>query len=155
MKNLILSACLTLVVISFASCLKDDSCMDKTIQSEAGTMQDYAANNGMAVTTHSSGVMYQILNQGTGAVNIDSKVFIRYTGKYLDGTVFDQVTDHTATGWVLGGLIPGWQIGLPLIGEGGHIKLLIPSSLAYGCRGYGPIPGNSILYFEIQLIDVQ
>jgi len=51
-------------------------------------------------------------------------------------------------------LIAGWQIGLPLIHKGGEIKLIVPSSLAYGC-GNGPLPANSILYFDIHLVDVQ
>ena len=60
----------------------------------------------------------------------------------------------TQTGWTLGSLIPGWQIGLPLIQKGGEIKLIVPSSLAYGC-GSGPLPPNSVLYFDIHLVDVQ
>jgi hypothetical protein len=67
---------------------------------------------------------------------------------------FDQQADSSKTGWILGSLIPGWQIGLPLIHKGGEIKLIVPSSLAYGC-GNGPLPANSILYFDIHLVDVQ
>ena len=155
MKTRFLATLLLGIAISTGSCLKDDTCQDKTIQTEAGTIQAYATANGINATAHSSGIYYEIITAGSGAPTNASKVFVRYTGKLLDGTIFDQVTDHTLTGWVLGGLIPGWQIGIPLIGEGGHIKLIIPSSLAYGCRGNGPIPGNSILFFEIQLIDVQ
>jgi FKBP-type peptidyl-prolyl cis-trans isomerase FkpA len=72
----------------------------------------------------------------------------------LDGRVFDQQADATKTGWVLGSLIAGWQIGLPLIQKGGEIKLIIPSSLGYGCDN-GALPPNSILYFDIHLVDVQ
>jgi len=52
-------------------------------------------------------------------------------------------------------VISGWQIGIPLIQKGGFIKLIIPSALGYGCRGTGPIPGDAIIYFDIQLLDVQ
>jgi FKBP-type peptidyl-prolyl cis-trans isomerase FkpA len=57
--------------------------------------------------------------------------------------------------FALNGVIPGFQYGLPLIQKGGIIKLIIPSSLAYGCRGFGAVPGNSVLFFEIELTDVQ
>jgi FKBP-type peptidyl-prolyl cis-trans isomerase FkpA len=71
----------------------------------------------------------------------------------LDGRVFDQQTNAIKPAG-LGTLIAGWQIGLPLIQKGGEIKLIVPSSLAYGC-GNGPLPANSILYFDIHLVDVQ
>jgi FKBP-type peptidyl-prolyl cis-trans isomerase FkpA len=51
-------------------------------------------------------------------------------------------------------MIQGFQTGLKLIQKGGRIKLIVPSALAYGCKGYGSVPGNSILYFEVELIDV-
>ena len=51
--------------------------------------------------------------------------------------------------------IEGWKIGIPLIKKGGKLKLIIPSALAYGCNDISGIPGNSILFFDIDLIDVQ
>ena len=156
MKNRFFAVALVFVVFTAVSCLKDDSCNPKTVQSETGTMQLYASTNNMNATADASGIYYEIIAQGSGpAPDVNSKIFIRYTGKYMDGTIFDQVTDHTLTGWYLGSLIAGWQLGLPKINEGGHIKLIIPSSLAYGCVGNGPIPANAVLFFEIQLIDVQ
>ncbi len=155
MKKCFVAAFLSLIIFSHTSCLKDNTCTNLTVQTEAGTIESYALANGINATAHSSGIYYEIISAGSGAPNHNSRIFVSYTGKLLDGTVFDQVSDHTLTGWTLGGLIPGWQIGLPLIGEGGRIRLLIPSSLGYGCRGNGPIPGNQILDFDVQLIDVQ
>lgn len=115
----------------------------------------YASAEGINTTRHSSGLYYEIISPGNGAVpSANSKVFVTYTGKLLDGRTFDQQTDAAKTGWTLGSLIPGWQIGLPLIQKGGHIKLIVPSSLAYGCSS-GALPPNSVLYFDIQLVDVQ
>jgi FKBP-type peptidyl-prolyl cis-trans isomerase FkpA len=48
----------------------------------------------------------------------------------------------------------GWQIGLPKIGVGGHIIMLVPSGFAYGCTGYGPVPANAPLYFDVRLLQV-
>ena len=71
----------------------------------------------------------------------------------MDDKVFDSLITPLASGWPLSTLIDGWKIGLPLIKKGGHIKLVIPSSLAYGCSGYGTIPPNTPIFFDINLID--
>jgi FKBP-type peptidyl-prolyl cis-trans isomerase FkpA len=136
-------------------CIKDTGCQNKSVDSERAAIQAYAASNGITATAHSSGIYYQIVSPGGGpAPTISSKIFVTYTGKLLDGTQFDAGTTP-AGGWVLSGLIAGWQTGLPLIQKGGVIKLIIPSSLGYGCQGAGTIPGNSILFFDITLNDVQ
>ena len=67
---------------------------------------------------------------------------------------FDSATT-TPISFNLGGVIMGWQIGLSLLQKGGVIRLIIPSSLAYGCRDNGSIKANSILYFDVELVDVQ
>ncbi len=118
-------------------------------------MAGFASSNGLTMTEHSSGLQYQIISAGVGATaTLTSEVSVRYTGKMMDGSVFETVTG-TPVKFTLGQVIPGWQLAIPLIQEGGLIRVLIPSSLAYGCTGSGSIPGNSVLYFEIQLVDVQ
>lgn len=147
----------SLFALSGVQCLKgtNNVCSNKSPASEAGQIQSYAATNGISAIAHSSGIYYQIINPGSGITpSLTSTVYVRYTGKLLDGTIFDtQIGAPLAL--KMGTLIQGWQIGLPLIQKGGSIKLIIPSSLAYGCQGSGPIPGNSIVYFEIDLVDVQ
>ncbi|MBL7743862.1 MAG: FKBP-type peptidyl-prolyl cis-trans isomerase [Chitinophagaceae bacterium] len=156
MKNPVLSLILLFMLVSGTHCIKDKTCTPKTPSSEAATIQAYAGLNGIAAVPHSSGLYYEILDAGTGpAATTTSTIFITYTGKMLDGTVFDQQSNAAATGWPLNQLIEGWRIGIPLIKEGGHIRLLIPSSMAYGCTGYGGIPGDAILDFDITLVDVQ
>ena len=156
--NKIFTIFLSLLILLFANlgCIKDTACKNKTIESEQGAILAYASSNSITATAHSSGLYYQIISQGTGATpTLNSKIFVTYTGKLTNGTTFDSGTTPAGTGWALGGLIPGWQLGIPLIQKGGQIKLIIPSSLAYGCQGYGSIPGNSVLYFDISLTDVQ
>ncbi len=159
MKNAALFFPLTLAIFVIGGCNKLDKgsvCSPKTPQSEQAEIVAYASANGINATAHSSGIYYQVINQGSGAVpTIGSRVYVKYTGKLLNGTVFDSQTNSSMTGWILGNLIPGWQIGIPLIQKGGQIKLIIPSSLCYGCNGSGPITANSVLYFEIELTDVQ
>lgn len=145
----------TLVSFILQSCLKADTqspCTLKPVNEEKVTIDSFATAKGLTLTQHSSGVHYQILNPGSGtAPSLTSKVFVTYTGTFLNGTKFDELTDVTKSGWPLNNLISGWQVGLPLIKPGGEIILVIPSSLGYGCATYSGIPGNSILYFNIKL----
>ncbi len=144
-----------LIIIGFNACsVKESACADKTVESEQAAILSYAAAQGITPTAHSTGLYYQIINPGSGPTpTLTSRVFVKYTGKLLNGTIFDQQTAPVSYG--LGGMILGFQIGLPLIQKGGIIKIIVPSALAYGCRGYGLVPGNSILFFEIELTDVQ
>ncbi len=143
-------------IVGFPSCLKDKGCKLKSVDSEAPQILAYAAANGINPTRHSSGLYYEIISQGTGATaNGNSKITITYTGKLMNGQVFDEKTSPNATPWALNGLVQGWIVGIPLIQEGGHIKLLVPSSMGYGCEDYYSIPGISVLFFDIHLVDVQ
>ena len=154
MKTSILCGLMALLVLS-GSCLKDNICRNKSVESEDGAMQSLAASLSMTATKHSSGLYYQVTNAGSGATPTgSSKISVRYVGKLSNGTVFDQQTTATAL-YPLNGYIAGWQAGIPLIKKGGSIKLIIPSALAYGCTQQGTIPANSILYFEVELVDVQ
>ena len=147
------------LLLSNISCLKNTNnytCAPVSPQSEQAQILAYASANGINATAHSSGLYYEIINAGIGpSPTGSSRIYVTYTGKLTDGTVFDSQTNASQTGWQLNTLIAGWQIGLPLIQKGGTIKLIIPSSLAYACKTAGIIPANSILYFEIELVDVQ
>ncbi len=155
MKKIFLSLSLVAILFAGDGCIKDTGCVDKTVQSEQAEIINYANTQGITATGHSSGLYYQVMSPGSGITPTStSKVFVKYTGKLLNGTIFDTQTAAPVS-FFLNGTIPGFQIGLGLIQKGGTIKLIIPSSLAYGCNGSGTIPGNAILYFEIELTDVQ
>jgi FKBP-type peptidyl-prolyl cis-trans isomerase FkpA len=156
LKKISLISVLLLTIVGFPGCVKDKSCKLKSVDSEAPQIQAYAAANGINATRHTSGLYYEIVSQGSGeTANSNSKIIITYTGKFMNGQTFDEQLTPNAAAWDLNGLIKGWIIGIPLIQEGGHIKLIIPSSLAYGCDQYYSIPGSSVLFFDINLIDVQ
>ena len=149
---------LLFLVFSGLSCLKDGTaaCTPKTPASEAAQMEAYCAGNGITRTIHPTGLFYQIMNPGSGpTASANSTIQITYVGKLVDGTVFDSQSNASLTGWPLNQLIEGWRVGIPLIQKGGQIKLVVPSSMAYGCSGYGTIPGNAILFFDITLVNVQ
>ena len=156
MKKIVSFISLSFLLCSGISCLKETTaCTPKTPASEATSMNAYASGNGITPTVHATGLFYQIINPGSGpTASANSTIYITYVGKLADGTVFDQQSNASATGWPLNQLIEGWRVGIPLIQKGGQIKLIVPSSMAYGCSGYGSIPGNAILFFDITLVNV-
>ena len=125
--------------------------------SEQQVIADYLAANNLTATKHTSGLYYQILLQGSGeAPNNCSSIVINYVGQLSNGTKFDEGKNA----FVLGSLIEGWKKGLPLIQKGGRIKLYIPPTLGYGSsdikdNGVVVIPANSMLIFDITLLDLQ
>jgi len=145
-----------LVIVSvFYSCAKKEmGCTPVSPESEESQIKAYATANNIQATRHTSGMYYQIIDSGAGATPVNnSTVTATYTGKLLNGTTFDSGTGS----FPLYRVIEGWQIGIPLIKKGGKIKLIIPSSYAYGCNGspQGGIPSNAVLYFDINLVDVK
>lgn len=148
----------TTVFTLHTGCNKE--CKPKPVAAEADAMLAYANQIGMVPMQHNSGIYYEILDAGSGATaTVNSNIAITYVGKFLNGEIFDQRSTPNNTPqnphWPLSGLIEGWKIGIPLIKEGGSIRLLIPSALAYGCAGRSVIPGNTPLFFEVTLVDVQ
>jgi FKBP-type peptidyl-prolyl cis-trans isomerase FkpA len=155
MKRIVLFLSVSFMLFVSGGCIKDNMpCKQKTVESEDAAMVSFAASNGITATKHSSGMYYQIINPGSGATPVStSTLSVKYKGTLTDGNIFDQQTT-TPVSFSLSGVIAGWQLGMPLIKKGGTIKLIIPSSYGYGCTANGPIPAYSVLYFEIELIDV-
>lgn len=163
MKKFVAFALLALS-FSFGSCLKKSSGCDYKPNNvvapatEQQQLADYLSSNNITTATkHSSGMYYEIIQQGSGgSPSLCSNISIGYTGKLTNGNVFDS---QASTYFVLGSLIEGWKMGLPLIQKGGKIRLYIPPSLGYGPNDLKDrnnnvvIPGNSILIFDITLYD--
>ena len=87
-----------------------------------------------------------------------NRVVVHYTGKFTEGKVFDSsVTRGEPFQFVLGAgqVIKGWDEGIAGMRVGGKRILTIPPSLGYGANDYGPIPGNSTLIFEVELLKVE
>jgi FKBP-type peptidyl-prolyl cis-trans isomerase FkpA len=82
-----------------------------------------------------------------------SDVKVAYKGYFTDGSVFDESSAAGIT-FNLQGVIAGWTEGIPFFKEGGTGKLLLPSALGYGKSGTNGIPKNSVLIFDIELLQV-
>jgi len=110
------------------------------------------------MTTTPSGLQYRDDVVGTGAeAKAGNHVVVHYTGTLTDGKKFDSSRDrdqpfHFALG--AGSVIRGWDEGVAGMKVGGRRTLVIPAELGYGSRGVGPIPANSTLVFDVELIDV-
>ena len=104
-----------------------------------------------------SGLAYEIIEQGKGETpKEDSTVTIKYTGKLIDGTVFDS-TDKAGgkpATFPLANVIPGFREGLQKVAKGGKARLYIPAKLGYGKQPVPGIPVNSTLIFDVEVIDV-
>jgi len=157
----ILSACIALVAALAAT--------SAAAQDEpAGPSQDAAWHNrqmlALAERQASDGWGYlpggllwrRVAGDGAGArPTVDDTVTLHYTGTLVDGTEFDSsVRRGQPATFPLRGLIPAWQLAVPMMAVGDTIEIAAPADLAYGPIGRGPIPGGATLLFRIELLGI-
>jgi FKBP-type peptidyl-prolyl cis-trans isomerase FkpA len=142
-----------ILMLSVAAC-NPSAKMEKQ---ETEQINEYLSqNSSLNFVKQPSGLYYLEVVPGTGIspVRTDS-VYVKYTGKFLDGTVFDSnVASGKLYGSVIGNNIAGFDEGITLMKQGGKSTLLIPSKLAYGGTGTYGISGFTPLLFDIELIKV-
>lgn len=138
--------------IVISSCSKKKA--EKQAKLDDEIIKEYIANNGLTATATGSGLYYVIETQGNGAsCNTLSDVRVAYKGYFTDGSVFDE-SSINGISFNLQQVIKGWTEGIPYFKEGGNGILLIPSALAYGNTGNSSIPKNSVLIFDVKLLEV-
>lgn len=130
---------------------------EATENAEAGAA--YMAVNAQkeGVNTTESGLQYEVLTEGDGALpGTGDRVRIHYTGRLLDGTVFDSSYERgEPVTFPISGVIAGFSEGLQLMREGSKYRLVIPGDLGYGMTGAGEMIGaNETLIFEVELLEV-
>ncbi len=110
-----------------------------------------------SVIVTASGLQYKIIKPGTGSKpTAEQKVKVHYTGKLLDGKVFDSSVERNEPAvFGVNQVIPGWTEALQLMPVGSKWVLYIPSNLAYGPQGNSGIPGGSLLIFEVELLGIE
>ncbi|WP_185816963.1 FKBP-type peptidyl-prolyl cis-trans isomerase [Hymenobacter metallilatus] len=141
------------------ACKKDDKpTPDYTAQDDA-TIQQYIKDKGLTgFRKDTLGVYVAITQPGTGPNAKKGQVVkVLYTGTLLDGTVFDSNLTTLGLPFVLGrGLvIQGWDKGFQYFNKGAKGILLIPSTQAYGSTANAQIPANSVLRFDVEVVDIK
>jgi len=110
------------------------------------------------VVTTDSGLQYEVIKAGNEAARkpkANDVVKVHYTGTFIDGKKFDSSVDRGQPAeFPLDRVIKGWTEGVQLMSVGSKYKFYIPANLAYGENDRGPIPGNSVLVFEVELLDI-
>lgn len=109
------------------------------------------------ITVTNSGLQYRVLKEATGKKpSAKDTVKVNYEGAFLDGSVFDSsVNRGEPVTFALDQVIAGWTEGLQLMPTGAVYEFFIPSELAYGSEGAGPIPPNAVLNFRIELLSIE
>ncbi|MBN8697395.1 MAG: FKBP-type peptidyl-prolyl cis-trans isomerase [Bacteroidetes bacterium] len=143
--------------------------MELAKNEEGKIMAKYLEDNKITAKPTASGLIYVETKKGSGSKpTAGSMVKVNYVGMLLDGTIFDTSLEDRAKEAGLyderrpyepfefalgtGQVIPGWDEGIALMTPGSKGKLIIPSELAYGAQGGGPIPPFSSLVFEVELV---
>lgn len=143
-----------------AACKKDNNV--DTFDYEGQFRTDTTAIRAFIVANHINakknenyGIFYEIQAPGSGSLvyTAYTQITANYKGRLLNGTGFDSTAVDKPLKQQLGGLIAGWQIGVPLIQKGGKIRLFIPSYYGYGNKSNSAVPANSVLDFTIDLLD--
>ena len=149
MKKILFALVLTTL---FISCSKD-----KEIDYVAKNEQDiiaYIEKNHLTAQRSDSGLYYIINDAGSGdQPTTTSNVTVAYKGYFTNGSVFDE-SNAGGISFNLQEVVQGWTEGITYFKEGGSGILLVPAHLGYGSNDRGPIPGGSVLIFEVKLISV-
>ena len=157
-----LKFCIIFIVIFFIfnSCSKstdtetnNTNCTNIDFEKELDTMIMFCKLKNIKYTQHSKGFLYQIIDTGEGNfITLSNKISVVYTGTFLNNVTFDATANPVP--FSLSSVIVGWQECLQLIKNKGHIKVVLPSTLSYGCTGSVTIPPNTPLYFDITIANI-
>jgi FKBP-type peptidyl-prolyl cis-trans isomerase len=127
---------------------------EANLKSGEAFLAENAKKDGVTVTA--SGLQYRVITEGAGdAPKATDTVKVHYEGRLISGDVFDSsIARGEPVSFPLNGVIPGWSEGVQLMKVGAKFEFTIPSALAYGPSGTGPIPPNSVLVFDVELLEI-
>lgn len=137
---------------------------DQQKAADTKIIDEYIGKNGLKTTKTASGLHYIVVKEGTGAKPTAGQVVsVHYVGKLINGKEFDSSYKNPQSGgkpvdFPIGQqmVIPGWEEGIMNMRKGGKSTFIIPSALGYGEAGVpNTIPANSVLVFEVELIDIK
>ena len=157
MTRVLRAAAIASVLAVGSACSSLDSTVPNPVPIEQTTFASSLSVDLAASTKLASGMYYRDLVVGTGAaVNNGQTVTARYTGWLSNGAQFDS-NQTTGYPFVLGTgrVIAGWDLGILGMRVGGKRQLIIPATLGYGPNGNGPIPGNAVIVFTVEVVSAQ
>jgi len=147
----------TFLLIPFLFSCDDDNFYNaqEVLEDDIEIIKQYVIDNNLDAIEDASGVFYVIEEEGTGSENPNSfaEISVAYSGYLTDGSQFDSATSVNPLNINLSQTISGWRFGIPKFKIGGKGKLIIPSPLGYANSARTGIPANSILVFDIELLD--
>lgn len=150
-----------MIDISTEEQYKEKQAAEKIVQLKKDTIEikEYLKKNKLKARRTASGIYIQTIKKGTGPKpNKGQTVSVHYVGSFMNGKKFDSSRDRNQPfEFVLGQhmVIEGWDEGIALLNKGTKAVLYIPSGLAYGPNGNSGIPPNSVLMFEVELMDIK
>ncbi|MCB0734911.1 MAG: FKBP-type peptidyl-prolyl cis-trans isomerase [Bacteroidetes bacterium] len=143
-------------MVWFNAC-KDDTVSvspEEQMRIDQEKIETYLSEHQLTSVKTESGLHHVILTEGPGDhPSSTSEVEVKYVGKLVNDQIFDQTQGNKSITFGLDQVIDGWREGIPLMKTGGKSLLLIPSQLGYGSRDLRGIPANSVLVFEVELIN--
>ena len=146
------------MLFAYAGFAQDQKAKDDQI------LKEYFQQHKIKATKTASGLYYVITKKGTGEnAKKGQGVSMNYLGKFLDGKKFDGNVDENFKSTRaplqftlgVGQVIAGWDEGIQLLNPGTRATLYIPSAIGYGPNGRGPIPPNTVMVFDVELISVK
>ncbi len=152
MRYLIYILCVSFL---FSGCEKDETLTaDQQLAKDIEIIEKYLKDNNLTAQKTASGLHYIIKDPGTGSSPTgNSQVKIKYKGYFVNNEVFNKTSGNEVFIDFLYKFIDGWKEGIPLFKKGGKGTLLIPSYLGYGSSSISNVPKNSVLIFDIELVD--
>ncbi|MFC1557344.1 FKBP-type peptidyl-prolyl cis-trans isomerase [candidate division KSB1 bacterium] len=155
MKKAIWALCMTVVFFSCSGVVSKGG--DAASQGSLAEARSFLEENAMktGVLSISDKLQYKIIKEGIGtSPGINDRIRVNYYGFFIDGRVFDSTVESGPRVFTVSSMIDGWIEALMQMKEGAVWELYIHPDLAYGSRGRGPVPANTLLIFELELIEI-
>lgn len=145
---------LFVIVLSITSCT---TYSERELTSFDEQIQNYIDSTGLEMERTEDGLYYSIIEEGEGEEYIGYKdhVTFFYKGSFLTGNTFQAISKNDPLSFTVSQLIIGWQDALMMLKKGGSIHIIIPPQLGYADQKSDVIPANTILEYELTVLDVQ
>lgn len=177
MKNIMILLVIGAVFALITSCDEEcenvnGECPQEQLAEDIAIIENYLQENNLTAQRNSNyDLFYIIEEEGNGIMPENGQeVQVNYTGRFLDGEIFDtsiesvakeagvyrETREYKPFEFTLGNrqVILGWDVGIKLLDEGAKATLILPSYLGYGFRGNNSIPANTVLLFEVELVNI-